>query len=78
MGFGCGYDKAGTIASIIPAAEGNFAYLFLEISLEKESVVRARDVEGITKNRSHLAGLNGLFKRFAEVGVVEGRGRVKE
>ena len=33
---------------------------------------------GITKNRSHLAGLNRLFKNFVEMGVVEGRGHVEE
>lgn len=33
---------------------------------------------GITKNRSHLAGLNKVFKIVVEMGVVEGRGRVEE
>lgn len=31
-------------------------------------------VEGIMKNRSHLAGLKSVWKMFVEVGVVDGRG----
>lgn len=33
LGFGCNFDKSGTIGSV---AEGNFAYLILDTLLEEE------------------------------------------
>lgn len=58
--------------------EGDFVYLFLKTCLEEESFVRVRTVEGITKNQSHLAGLNRVFRRFVEVEVVEAWGHVEQ
>lgn len=44
----------------------------------KRSVVRVRSCGRDTKNRSHLAELNRIFKIFVEMGVVAGWERVEE
>lgn len=66
-------DKAWMIGT---AAEGDFAYLFLEALLEKQGIVRVWGCRGNHTKQSHLAGLNKSTQKTYRRTRTGGRGTV--